>query len=202
MRRSLTCRARLAVCFTSLLTSGSVVAQEVPTYDHPLPWEVSTWYPQWGGATEAELRVVALAPLVDHEIVSLDRITLLGRRALVVRGSTSTDLNRPREELFVYLLEAPVPRLVWRGLIREFTYKVPIHEVHDLSACLFVTGDSTLEYQLFLRADSVAWPRFAAVLARSGLYRWAPAQGQFVRTGPVSAGLYEACEHSGERNPD
>jgi hypothetical protein len=90
-----------AACFTSVLISGPAVAQDLPTYDHPLPWEVSTWYPQWGRATEAELRVVRLAPLADHDVVSLDRITLLGRRALAVRGRTSTDRNRPREELFV-----------------------------------------------------------------------------------------------------
>ena len=203
MRRSLSRRTRLAVfCFTGVLTPGLLVAQEVPTYDHSLPWEVSTWYPKWGHATEAELRVVALAPLVDHDLVSLDRITLLGQRALAVRGSTNADLNRPREELFVYLLGGTAPRLVWRGVIREFTYKVPNHEAHDLSACLFVTGESTLEYQLFLHADSLAWPRFAAALQRSGRYTWAPAQRHFVRTGPVSVELHEACEHSGERNPD
>lgn len=179
-----------------------VAAQDIPSYDHPLPWEVSTWYPRWGHATEGELRVVGLAPLVDRDPVSLDRITLLGQRALVVRGSSSTDLNRPREEFFVYLLGGPEPRLVWRGLIREFTYEVPSHEVHDLSACLFVTGDSTLEYQLFLYADSLARRRFAPALERSGRYTWAPAQGQFVRSGPVSAELYDAREHSGERNPD
>jgi hypothetical protein len=189
-------------CFAGALIVMPVAAQDIPTYDHPLPWEVSTWYPRWGHATEAELRVVALAPLVDRDAVSLDRITLLGQRALVVRGRTSADLNRQREELFVYLLGDPEPRLVWRGLSREFTYEVPSHEAHDLSACLFVTGRSTLEYQLFLYADSLARRRFAPALEQSGRYTWAPAQGQFVRGGPVSAELYEACEHSAERNPD
>lgn len=75
-------------------------------------------------------------------------------------------------------------------------------EAHDLSACLFVTGDSTLEYQLFLGADSLARPRFAAALEQSGRYRWVPANRRFIRDGPVSAELYDACEHSAERNPD
>jgi hypothetical protein len=189
-------------CVAVVLIALPAAAQDLPTYDHPLPWEVSTWSPTWGHATGAELRVGALAPLVDHELVTLDRIRLLGQPALVVRGRTSADSNRPREELFVYLLRGPEPRLVWRGLIREFTYQVPAQEVHDLSACLFVTGDSTLEYQVFLQADSLVRWRFAPALARSGRYAWASGQGRFARAGPVTAELYEACEHSGERNPD
>lgn len=89
------------VCLAALPLVPPAAAQDVPTYNHPLPWEVSTWSPKWGHATEAELRVAARVPLVDHDLVTLDRITLLGQRALVIRGSTSADLYRPREELFV-----------------------------------------------------------------------------------------------------
>jgi hypothetical protein len=186
----------------SALPLGVVSAQHRAPYVHALPWEVSLWFPAWGGATAAELEVARLAPVVDHADISLDRIMLLGRRALVVEGSTSTDRNRWRRELFVYLLDKPAPRLVWHGVQSVSAYEVPPEERHGFSSCLYVVSDSTLEYQLYLHADSVVWPRYARALEATGRYDWSPQAERFVRTGPVSRDLQQACEQSGERNPD
>ena len=199
-RRAAVLIAWLCAAAASLRAQG--IEHDIPTYHPPLPWEVSLWSPLWGHATEAERRVADLAPLADHERVTYDRLTLVGQRALVVRGDMSRDLYRPRQEFFVYLLGDARPRLVWRGLSTESTYEAPVDEAHGLSTCLYVTSDSTLEYQVFLDADSLAYRKYAPRLESSGRYVWNPAQRWFIRAGPVSAWLYRECEHSAERDPD
>jgi hypothetical protein len=199
-RRATALIAWLCAAASQLRAQGG--GHAIPTYHPPLPWEVSTWSPVWGQATQAERSVADLAPLTDHESVTFDRLTLVGQRALVVRGSTSRDLDRPREEFFAYLVGGESPRLVWRGLANESTYDAPVDEAHGLSACLYVTSDSTLEYQVFLEADSLAYRKYAPRLESSGRYVWRATQRRFIRAGPVSAELYRECEHSAERDPD
>jgi hypothetical protein len=154
-------------------------------------------------------RAIESAPIVERDLVTVARERLLGHTAFFVIGQVSKDTTLWQETMFVFLLpEGTSPRLAWSAPVREFTSHREPRASYDVTSCVFILDDSTLAHQLFVdRPTAQTLPRVAALLKRSGVYRWhAPsgsaAAGRFNQVRPVSDSIRRECEQSPMRDPD
>ena len=204
--------AAVAMCAT---VATPVTAQRGASVNRSAPREVVTQFAFGSGfgmgadLSPAELRAILVAPIRDREIVTAARDHLLGHPAFFVKGEVGEDTTLWQETMFVFLLQQGAsPRLLWNVPVREFTLGRDSTASYDVTSCVFVVDDSTLAHQLFVDPPSAgAHPRVAALLERSGVYRWqalsaSGAAGRFGRAGPVDDRTRRECEESPMRDPD